>query len=120
MILVDTSVWVDHFHHSDPELEDLLRQRLILVHPFVIGELALGSFPKRAALLDSLHALRRAMLAHDSEVLRLIDAWELAGTGIGYIDAHLLASTLLTPETLLWTRDRKLRTVARQLSLDAK
>ena len=119
MILVDTSIWVDHFHKPDRELDGLLRVNFVLVHPFVIGEVALGSFAGRAALLDYLAGLRRVREARDEEVLRLIEDWALFGTGIGYMDAHLLASVLLTPETRLWTRDRRLRTVAQQLSLDA-
>jgi predicted nucleic acid-binding protein len=97
-----------------------LRVRLVLVHPFVMGEVALGSLPGRSALLDYLAGLRSARVAADGEVLRLIDDWQLFGTGIGYMDAHLLASVLLTSGARLWTRDRKLRQVARQLSLDAK
>ena len=120
MILIDTSIWIDHFHRPDRELESLLRVRLVLVHPFVMGEVALGSLPGRSALLDYLAGLRSARVAADGEVLRLIDDWQLFGTGIGYMDAHLLASVLLTSGARLWTRDRKLRQVARQLSLDAK
>jgi len=119
MILVDTSIWIDHAHRPDRELEALLRVKLVVVHPFVIGELALGSFVGRAALVDHLAGLRRVRLASDEEVLRLIDDCTLFGTGIGYIDAHLLASVLLTPETRLWTRDRRLHRVAEQLSLAA-
>lgn len=119
MILVDTSVWVDHFHRPEPELEALLRARKILVHPFVRGEVALGSFPNRVALLDYLGGLYRGKVASDDEVLQLIEDWSLTGTGIGYMDAHLLASVLLTSGARLWTRDRALRKVARQLSLDA-
>lgn len=120
MILVDTSIWVDHTHRPDRELEDLLRVGMVVVHPFVIGEVALGSFPGRTALLDYLAGLRQARVAGDEEVLRLIDDWALYGTGIGYMDAHLLASVLLTSRARLWTRDKKLREVAKQLSLDAK
>jgi predicted nucleic acid-binding protein len=120
VILIDTSIWIDHFHRPDRELESLLRVRLVLVHPFVMGEVALGSLPGRSALLDYLAGLRSARVAADGEVLRLIDDWQLFGTGIGYMDAHLLASVLLTSGARLWTRDRKLRQVARQLSLDAK
>lgn len=120
MILVDTSIWVDHFHKPDRELEGLLRLRLVLVHPFVMGEVALGSFPGRTALLDYLAGLRPVKIAGDEEVLRLIEDWVLFGAGIGYMDAHLLASVLLTSGSRLWTRDKALRKVSQQLSLDAK
>jgi len=120
VILVDTSIWVDHIHKPDRELENLLRMRQVMTHPFVMGEVALSSFPGRTGLLDYLSALRRARTAADAEVLQLIEDWQLWGTGIGYMDAHLLASVLLTPTTRLWTRDKRLKTVAEQLSLDAK
>jgi hypothetical protein len=93
---------------------------MVIVHPFVIAEVALGSFPGRKALLDELAVLRRARVASDDEVLRLIEDWALFGTGIGYMDAHLLASVLLSSGSQLWTRDKKLREVAKQLSLDVK
>ncbi|HEX4039014.1 MAG TPA: PIN domain-containing protein [Acidobacteriaceae bacterium] len=120
MILVDTSIWIDHFHRPDRELASLLRYGLVLIHPFVLGELALGSSPDRAALMNDLAGLRGARVASDTEVLRLIEDWALSGAGIGYMDAHLLASVLLTSGSRLWTRDRVLRKVARQLSLDAE
>jgi predicted nucleic acid-binding protein len=120
VILVDSSIWIDHFHRPDRELENLLRVRLVLVHPVVMGEVALGSLPGRIGLLDYLAGLRRARTANDDEVLQLIEDWQLFGTGIGYMDAHLLASVLLTAGTKLWTRDKRLRVVAEQLSLDAK
>lgn len=119
MILVDTSIWLDHFHRPDLELEGLLRVSNVLVHPFVVGEIALGSFPRRVALLDYLAALRRALVVTDEEVLRLIEDCELYGCGIGYGDVQLLASVLLTSGSRLWTRDRALRKVAQQLSIDA-
>jgi hypothetical protein len=120
VILVDTSIWVDHTHKADRELENLLRMRQVMVHPFVMGEVALGSLSGRTALLDYLSGLRRTRTATDDEVLHLVEEWQLWGTGIGYIDAHLLASVLLTPTTRLWTRDKRLKAMAEQLSLDAK
>ena len=119
MILVDTSVWIDHLHKPDRILEPLLRVEMVVTHPFVIGELALGSSPHVPQLLRYLGGLRRVRLASDEEVLRLIEDWKLRGTGIGYLDAHLLASVLLTSGTQLWTRDRNMRKVAQQLSLAA-
>ncbi len=120
MILADTSVWIDHLNLVDQALLRLLDSEEIAIHPFIVGELAMGRLPNRAALLRGLRRLETVYVARKEEVLQLIEDWELAGTGIGYADAHLLASVLLTPETRLWTRDRKLREVAKQLSLDAK
>lgn len=119
MILVDTSVWVDHFHQSDFQLEQLLRIRKVLSHPFVMGEVALGALPNRGEILRGMDALRPARMARDEEVMQLIEEWALTGTGIGYMDAHLLASVLLTSGSRLWTRDRALRKVAQQLAVDA-
>jgi predicted nucleic acid-binding protein len=119
VILADTSVWVDHLNRGDRTLERVLRADQVLMHPFVLGEVALGSLRNRSAALEILHDIPRVVCADDREVLRLIDDWELFGSGIGYTDAHLLAAVLLTPKAQLWTRDRRLRTVARQLALDA-
>lgn len=117
MILVDTSVWIDHLRHGDSTLVKLLNAGQVLVHPFVIGELALGSLRQRDLILDTLTDMPRAKIATDEEVLALINQSNLYGVGIGYIDAHLLASTRLTPGTLLWTCDKRLRTVANQVGL---
>lgn len=119
MTLADTSVWIDHLSRGDRTLQRLLQSDGVVIHPFVIGELALGRWPNRTAVLHSLHRLPRTVVAQDGEVLRLIEDWSLFGCGIGYVDAHLLAAVLLTPDTRLWTRDKRLRTVAQQLSLDA-
>src|ERR1700750_3241797 len=96
MILVDSSVWIDHFRRGDPTLSQHLDQRKILSHPFVIGELALGSLRQRDLILDALRGLPQALVARDEEVHIFIDEHKLFGIGIGYIDAHLLAGTLLT------------------------
>ena len=117
MILVDTSVWIDHLRHGDNTLVKLLNAGQVLAHPFVIGELALGSLRQRDLILDTLTDMPRAKIATDEEVLALINQSNLYGIGIGYIDAHLLASTRLTPGTLLWTRDKRLRAVASQVGL---
>lgn len=87
----------------------------MLAHPFVIGELALGQLRQRAAILDALAALPPAAAATDAEVLALIQRLALAGSGIGLVDAHLLAATLLTADARLWTRDRRLHRVAARL-----
>ncbi len=117
MILVDTSVWIDHFRHGDPVLAGLLRRDRILVHEFVIGELALGHLQRREMILELLTSLPEAAVANPAEVLHAIDRLGLSGLGVGYVDVHLLASTLLTPGTVLWTRNRPLHAVARRLSL---
>ncbi|HKR16118.1 type II toxin-antitoxin system VapC family toxin [Rhizorhapis sp.] len=119
MILVDTSVWIDHFRHDDPTLSQLLDRRQVLAHPFVIGELALGSLRQRDIILEALRGLPSALVARDEEVHSFIEDHRLFGSGIGYIDAHLLAGTLLTPGAQFWTRDKRLRNAAQHLSLDA-
>lgn len=119
MILVDTSVWIDHFRQGDRELERLLNAGRVLAHPFVIGELALGSLRNRKVVLGALQDLPQACTATDAEVMNYIDREELYGLGIGYIDTHLLAATRLTPGALLWTRDKRLFTATARLGLSA-
>ncbi len=119
MIVVDTSVWVDHLRTGDQKLAELLGRALVLAHPFVIGEIALGTLRQRGLVMTSLGKLSRAIVATDEEVLRFIDGAGLAGSGIGYVDAHLLASAKLTRGASLWTRDRRLRAVAQSLGLAA-
>ena len=120
MILVDSSVWIDHLRARDETLSVLLTRVEVLTHPFVVGEIALGSIRYRDAVLASLQRLPSAMIATDGDVLRLIDRHRLFGRGIGYIDAHLLAAVRLTGDTLLWTHDRRLREVATELGLAAR
>lgn len=117
MILVDTSVWVDHLRTGEPQLATLLERGRVLMHPAVIGEIALGSLRQRDLVLRMLAQLPQAITAGDAEVLRWIDAARLWGRGIGFLDAHLLAATRLTPGARLWTRDRRLREVAVTLEL---
>ena len=117
MILVDTSVWVDHLRDGDPVLTGLLDQGLVLIHPFVIGELALGTLQPRDRILDALSRLPRTALATDSEVLHSIERHALHGRGIGYVDVHLLVAVRLTNEAILWTRDKRLQVVAEFLGL---
>lgn len=119
MILVDTSVWVEHLHVGNEDLAAFLNGGEVLGHPFVIGELALGNLRPRNPFLSDLRDLPQAIAAEDEEVLRLIDRHVLFGRGIGYVDAHLLAATRLTAGSKLWTRDRRLHTVAAQLGLAA-
>jgi predicted nucleic acid-binding protein len=120
VILVDTSVWIDHLRSTNQQLVTLLTNNSVLGHSFVIGELALGTLRTPEGVLRSLVRLPQALRAEDAEVLQLIHTRNLAGLGIGYIDAHLLASTLLTPDALLWTHDKRLVAVASRLALAAQ
>lgn len=117
MILVDTSIWIDHLHTGDVELTELLQDGHVLAHPWVTGELALGHLSRRSEILALLGNLPQAAVATDLEVLTLIETRHLVGQGIGYVDAHLLAATLLTPGARLWTRDKRLATTARRHGL---
>lgn len=117
MILVDTSVWVDHLRGGDPVLGKFLERGHVLTHPFVIGEIALGTLRQRDRVLDALGNLPRVQMATDCEVLSFIAVNEVHGLGIGYVDAHLLAGVRLTPGTTLWTRDKRLHGVAERLNI---
>ncbi|HVV93450.1 MAG TPA: type II toxin-antitoxin system VapC family toxin [Hyphomicrobiales bacterium] len=118
MILADSSVWIDHFRGiGDAVMVNLLNDEEILMHPFVLGELALGHLRPRIQLLAMFRALPQADVATDDEVLELIEYHSLEGSGIGYVDAHLLAATTLMPGAAFWTRDRRLRDVAERLRL---
>ena len=119
MILVDSSVWIDHFRNGDLALVGLLNTGQVLTHPFVIGELALGHLRLREQVLALLEELPRALVATEAEVLHFIGRHTLFGMGIGYVDAHLLAGARLTPDTSIWTRDKRLRAAAKRLSLAA-
>ncbi len=119
MILVDTSVWVDHFRLGKTGLAELLQHGRVTMHPFIIGEVALGHLKQRDFILTAMGHLPAAAVATDSEVLHFIHTAALFGRGIGYIDAHLLASVRLSPGTSLWTRDKRLQNVADQLGLKA-
>jgi predicted nucleic acid-binding protein len=120
VILLDTSVWVDHLRTDDKRVSDLLDSGRVLSHPFVIGELALGNLRQRQTILTSLQDLPAATSATDLEVLSFIEQRALSGFGIGYVDAHLLASTQLTADASLWTRDKRLMRVAERLGLASK
>ncbi len=116
MILVDTSVWVDHLRGTDDRLAALLRQRQVLVHPFVAAEIALGKLRQRRSVMRLLLDLPRAAVARDDELLAFIEAEDLGGAGIGYVDAHLLATARLM-RVRLWTRDKRLAGVAVRLAM---
>ena len=112
MILADTSVWVDHLRVGDRTLAELLDSGLVLAHPFVIGELALGRLRQRETILEALSQLPRTVVATDAEVLTFIDGYALFGRGIGYVDVHLLAAVRLTAGSKLWTHDQRLLSAA--------
>jgi len=116
VILVDSSVWIDHFRHGDSRLQALLESGQALTHPFVIGELALGNIRQRPTILGLLQGLPQVIQAGEEEVLGFIERHALGGTGIGYIDVHLLASARLT-SVPLWTRDKHLHVAAVKLRL---
>ncbi len=117
MILVDTAVWIDHLRAPDPAVEELLTAGSVLIHPSVIGELAMGSFRNRDEIMATVVALPRATVASDEEVLRFVSEHRLFGRGIGYIDAHLLASVKLTDGSRLWTRDRRLAEITASMGV---
>lgn len=119
MIIVDTSIWIDHLHRNEEAMASLLDESLVLMHPFVLGEISLGSLRDWHKMMRDLSKIPLAARADDNEVLSLIDGKKLQGSGIGYLDAHLLASALLSPGTFIWTRDRRLAQVAERLGVDA-
>jgi len=116
VILVDTSIWIDHLRAGNSTLASLLHEGLVCVHPFVVGELACGNLGNRREVLDLLHALSTLEAAAHEEVLFFIDQHRLMGRGIGYIDAHLLAATAIHTARL-WTRDKQLKAIADELGL---
>ena len=119
MILVHTSVWVEHMRHGLPRLATLLQEGEVLIHPWVIGELACSTLRNRSQVLELLQGLPAATVASDAEVLLLIERDRLMGRGIGYVDAHLLASARLS-HCRLWTQDRRLAAVAQEQGLGVR
>lgn len=119
MILADSSVWADHLRHPSLELQEQLRTNRVLMHPWVVGELALGNLPRRSLFIAFLNALPEAVEVQDAEVLEMIEAHSLHGAGIGWVDAHLVASARLT-RVELWTRDKRLFAVAQRLGVPAR
>ncbi len=115
MILVDTNIWADHIDRRDDRILRLLDGDEICTHPHVIGEIAMGNLRDFELVIRFLQNLQQANLAQDTEVISLVKKHKLSGTGIGYMDAHLIASLLLTPNTFLWTRDKRLHKVAERL-----
>ncbi len=117
MILADTSVWVEHLRRGDARLAGLLEQASVLMHPFIIGELACGQLADRAALLQLLQGLPQVCLATDEEAHLLLQRHRLHGSGIGWIDVHLLAGVLLSSGARLWTLDKRLAAAAAALGV---
>lgn len=119
MILVDTSIWIDHLHSGDQAMFDLLESGEVLLHPFVRVEIALGSLRDRREVLKMLDSMPTASVVSLGEVLALIENRRLYATGLGFTDAHLVASALIEDKTLIWTRDRRLDAVATWLGVSA-
>ena len=117
MVLVDTSIWIDHFRIGLRALAELLDHNRVLMHPFVLGEIACGNLRERRQTLQLLSSLPGASKASDDEVLAFIESNRLMGAGIGFIDAHLLAATALAADAILWTNDRRLHQTAEKLGL---
>lgn len=117
MIIVDTSVWIDHLRQSNPELEEALLGNSILLHAFVLGEIALGSISNRRDILEEMQQMPFANKAEEDEIIDLIEREHFFGSGIGYVDAHLIASTLLQTDCKLWTRDKRLEAIAHRLGI---
>lgn len=118
MILVDTSVWIDHLRKGDRELVDLLNEGVVLCHPFVIGELACGNLKHQDEILSLLAALPASLVASHEEGLHLVADRKIARKGLGWIDVHLLASALLS-KCRLWTKDKALGAAAGSLKIGA-
>ena len=118
MTLVDTSVWVEHLRHGNERLRSMLEADHVVCHPFVVGELACGNLRNRQEILGLLAALPEARLADHHEVLHLMESRRLYGCGLDWIDAHLLASALLT-DCDVWTRDRPLKVASARLGFSA-
>jgi predicted nucleic acid-binding protein len=116
-VLVDTSVWIDHFRHSNTELAQLLALDLVLIHPLVLGEIACGTPPQRAQTLHDLALLQSTQQASMPETMALIDNETLFGSGCGWIDMQLLASTLISPGVELWTFDKRLDALAQRFAV---
>jgi hypothetical protein len=117
MILIDTSVWIDHFRRPSLAILHLVERKEAAAHPLIIGELALGGLPDRRATLRDLNRLPQVLAATHAEVMALIEWQQLSGTGLGLVDVHLLASARASDGVRLWTRDKRLRVQAERLSV---
>ena len=119
MILADTSIWIDHFRAGNKELQRALNSGQIVIHPWIVAELALGSLRDRAKTLAMLDLLPQVRVARTSELRLTIEARRLYNLGIGLTEAHLIASVFLDPPTLLWTKNKQLRKVAESFAIHA-
>ena len=117
MILVDTSIWIDHLRQPEPDLIALLDDEQVATHPMIIGELALGSIRNRIEVIGLLRDLPAVVSSTHAECLRFVEARRLYGRSLSLVDAHLLASATLTPHSSIWTRDRNLAAAASEMSL---
>ena len=116
-IIVDTAVWIDHIRRPEAALTGLLESEMVLMHPLILGEIAMGRFKNRTSFLHELQKLNEPVVATDAEVLTFIERNRLFGLGLGYIDAHILLATRLTGDSLLWTRDKRLDAEAQAMSV---
>jgi predicted nucleic acid-binding protein len=119
VVIIDTSVWIDHVRSGNHIAARLLEDELVLLHPYVLGELALGTYRHRGSFFADMALLPEPLVAQSDEVMEFLEQHQLFGCGIGYVDLHLLASTALTVESRLWTFDKRLHQVAAKLSLAA-
>jgi predicted nucleic acid-binding protein len=117
VILADTSVWIEHFRSGSNDLERALYRGEVVIHPWIVAELALGSLGDQAKTLSMLDLLPQVRVASTNELRYMIETRRLYNLGIGLTDAHLIGSAILSPPTLLWTRDKQLRKVAETLQL---
>lgn len=118
LIVIDSSIWIDHLRKPEPGLGALLMREQALMHPHALGEIALGSLKERDQLIERFLHLPVPNVASEGHVLSMIETDGFIATGIGYTDAHLLASTLITPGGRLWTRDKRLHAQAERLGVD--
>lgn len=119
MIVVDANIWIDHLRVANLALAGLIQRRRIVIHPYTIGEIGLGSLARRSEVLEQLAMLPAAPVAEHDEVLAFMDGHALFGTGIGYVDSHLLASAKLIEAGKLWTRDKRLHAIAERIGIAA-
>ncbi len=116
MILADTSVWIDHLRKTDSKLSGILQKGEVCIHPFIVGEIACGNLANRDEIIELLKALPEVSVASDDEILQFIENRQLYGKGLGYIDIHLLASSLIN-KVSLWTNDKRLSDIYSELKL---
>ena len=116
-ILADSSIWIDHINRRDEHLAELLRRRRILLHPMIIGEIALGSIRERTTVLTELNELPQAAAVPHSEVVAMVEWLKLYSSGIGFVDAHLLGAARLISDGAIWTRDKRLHAAAARLGV---